>query len=584
MTIARTHFVPENAEKYRVCRRPAARVLGAAFTSLLAAAPLVMGACALGCSSEPTANMVSTGAGEFELTQDSVPGTLIRPGRSVGPVRLGATYGSLKSTLDPTGTAPAFGANNVVFASYPSLGLEIVFASTAPAALTDDARVLSVGALNATPAGIPFVGIAAPGERRDVIEQRLGKGENTGDTVFYSAGLGIRYASADAADAVAKTVSVFPAYRIQTRVPEMRGPVATSPSFPRRSEPLDLGVRGTKGAKSLGVVDMHLHPGFFGRIPATTKPFIVNSVPPFLKVHVPAVSAQGLDPWAPELGIRAQTELAGVGHAVLFAVYTQKTTGYMTNEEVEAIVTDARNRAADGLPWAFALASINFFDGYVKEDGTVDEAVARRRLAALSEYFEQRRDVFVGIKLAHAHQGVAFDDARYLGVYDVAAKSQVPVYLHTGFTPFPGGKNLPAYYDPQGLENTIINFPNVTFVLGHVGQGDPTAVEHCLQLATKYPNVFLEISALNRPLVVDDDGDAIPPDPSKPQYPYVIAQVKARGLIDKTIFGTDGPQSAGTVKKYSGLLRQAMTDNAYTPEETAAVMGGNFQRVYFPSR
>ena len=527
----------------------------------LSALVLSAACCASGCSST-----VGPDEGSDQVEQDLSLGSFIWPGRSVGSVRLGMTYGQVKGILGP---ASAFGANNIVLAIYPQRGLEIVFASPEPSTLTDEARVISLGAAGST----PFNGFVRPGLRRDAVEQRFGKGETAGDTSFYPQGFGVRYDKADAADAVAKTVSVFPSYSIEIQPPEMRSPFP----YPRRSLPLAL------AGKSLGVVDMHLHPGFFGRIPASTKPFIVNAVPPFLKAHLPAVSSQGLDPWAPHLGIQAQTKQAGVDHAVLFAVYTQKTTGFITNEEVEAIVTDPRNRAADGLPWAFALASIDFFDGYVRPDGTVDQNVARWRLSALAGYFERRRDVFIGIKLAHAHQGVAFDDARYLGVYDVAAKARVPVYLHTGFTPFPGGKNQPAFYDPQGLENTILNFPQVKFVLGHVGQGDPTAVRHCLELAKKYSNVFLEISALNRPLVVDDDGDAVAPNPSSPQYPYVIQQIKARGLVDKTLFGTDGPQGAGTVKTYAGLIRQAMVDEGYTAEQIAAVMGKNFQRVYFPS-
>lgn len=499
------------------------------------------------------------------IDQDLAGALSISPGRSVGRVRLGMTYAELKGILGPT---QAFGANNVVFAPYPQHGLEIVFSSSQASSLDDDARVLSIGATEAA----TFAGPVRPGERRDAIEKRVGAGESTGDTVFYAQGLGVKYDKPSGADSIAKTVSVFAPYRIETIPPRMQPP---SPGMSRR-EPLDL------GGKSLGIVDMHLHPGFFGRIPIAAKSLFANSVPPFMKAHLPAVASHGLDPWAPDLGIHAQTMLAGVNHAVLFAVYTQKTTGFFSNEDLEEILTDPRNQAADGLPWAFGFASIDF-DGYLKADGTVDEDRAASRLRALSGYLERRRDLFIGIKLAHAHQGVAFDDRRYLGVYDVAAQFGVPVYLHTGFTPFPGGQNKPAFYDPSNLENTITNYPSVKFVLGHVGQGDPAAVEHSLDLAARYPNVYLEISALNRPLLVDDDEHPVTPDPAKPQYPYVLEQVKARGLVSKTLFGTDGPQSAGMVRSYVSLIRQAMVDKGYSEAEVSAVMGKNFERIYFPN-
>lgn len=532
--------------------RRTATLLSIVFTAACASA---------GCSSAPSEEPVD------ETSQELGGASFVWPGWSVGRVRLGMTYAQVKAILGP---APqAFGANNVLFALYPARGLEIVFSSSQGTTLSDDARVLSIGA-NDT---VTFNGLVKPGATRTAIEQGWGAGESVGDTVFYPYGFAVKYASTDPT-AIAKSITVFRGYRIETRAPEMTSPFP----WPRHSTPLNL------QGKSLGIVDMHLHPGFFGRIPGTTKPFLANAVPPFVKSHLPAISREGLDPWAPNLGIRAQTEMAGVDHAVLFAVYTQKTTGFMTNEEVESIVTSPHNSAPDGLPWAFAMASINFFDGYVRADGTLDPVVSARRLAALSGYFDRRRDVFIGIKLAHAHQGVAFDDVRYLGVYDVAAQYHVPVYVHTGFTPFPGGQNMPAFYDPQGLSNTIINSPDVTFVLGHVGQGDPRSVEHALDLAKNHGNVYLEISALARPLLVDDDGDAIAPDPTKPQLPYVLQEIKARGLVDKTLYGSDGPQGAGTVKSYSALVQQTMVAQGYSPAEIEAVMGGNFRRAYFPGQ
>lgn len=524
--------------------------------SILVSSSLVAAA---GCSVESEADPAE------ESQQELGFGTFIWPGRSIGNVRLGMSYAQVKARIGPA--TQAFGQNNVMFALYPARGLEIVFSSSQSTALSEDARVISIGANSAG----SFTGFVKPGEARSAIEQRFGQGESVGDTVYYPHGFAAKYASADPT-ALATAIAVFERYRIETKPAEMR------PPFPLwvRNKPLDL------GGKSLGIVDMHLHPGRFGRVPGTAKALFANFVPPFLKSHLPAITAEGLDPWAPNLGIRAQTDLAQVDHAVLYAVYTQKTTGFMTNEDVEAIVTDPRNKAPDGLPWAFAFASINFFDGFVRADGTVDALVAARRLSALSRYFERRRDVFIGIKLAHAHQGVAFDDARFLGVYDVAAEHRVPVYLHTGFTPFPGGQNLPAFYDPLGLENTILNQPDVTFVLGHVGQGDARSVNHSLDLAAKHANVYLEISALARPLLVDEDGDPLQPDSTKPQLPWVLEQIKARGLVGKTLYGSDGPQSAGMVKTYTDLVQQTMASAGYTPQEIAAVMGGNFQRVYFP--
>lgn len=486
-------------------------------------------------------------------------GMPIEAGVGVGAVKLGATYATAKAALGPA--TMTLGLNHLAFARYPSLGMELVVGSSIADDASDDAAILAIGVTGTT----GYAGKARPGMSRAEIEAALGKAPDTADTVvYYPSGLSITY-QAD----VATNVAVFAPYQPVTAAPEMT-PAKTTGAPGAKPDP-----------KKVGVVDMHLHPGFVGRLPSATKGFLIGSTPAFSRPYAPGIFKAQLDPFEPFVGIQRQTERAAVQHAVLFAVYTQKTTGFYANEDLEATLTDPRNVAPDGLPWAWGLASVNFFDGYVKDDGTLDETIAKSRLAALSSYFEKRRDLFIGIKLAHAHQAVAFDDPRYLGAYDVAAKHGVPVYLHTGFSPFPGSKTEPAYYDPAGLESVVVNHPNVSFVLGHVGQGDLSAVEHCLGLAKKHPNVYLELSALNRPLLRDADGHDIATPTMDPQYPWVVQEIKKRGIVDKAIFGTDGPQYSGMVKSYLGLLTTAMQDAGYGADEQHAVLAGNFLRVYF---
>lgn len=294
--------------------------------------------------------------------------------------------------------------------------------------------------------------------------------------------------------------------------------------------------------RTMSVVDMHLHPGRYGQIPASARAFTVAAIPELARLYAPAVFRELLDPYAEHVGIREQTRWAGVDHALLYAVYTYRTSGWFSNEQLDATLADAeRNaRAPDGMPWAWGLASIDFFGDW--------ESDAARRLDALASFLEaDRGGRIVGIKLAHAHQAVAFDDPRYLGVYDVAARYGVPVLLHTGFSPFPNAKTEPAYYDPEGLAQVVMQHDGkhgagrVDFVLSHVGQGDLRSVQHALALAQRSDNVYLEISALARPLLVDGDGHAVTS--TEPQYPFVLSEIHARGLAARTIYGSDGRSS-----------------------------------------
>jgi hypothetical protein len=328
--------------------------------------------------------------------------------------------------------------------------------------------------------------------------------------------------------------------------------------------------------RALPVVDMHLHPGDYATMAPAGKAFIAQNLPPSLALYAPALLDRLSDPYAPHVGIAAQTELAGVDHAVLFAVYTHHTTGYFTNEALASSLLDARNRVAGSdEPWAFGYASVNFDDW--------DADVAGERLAALRSYFVAHPQLFRGIKLAHAHQQVPFTDAAYQGIYQLAAELEVPVLLHTGFSPFPGAATDPAFYDPLGLEAVITTFDGahgagrVEFVLSHVGQGDARAVAHALDLAAAHDNVWLELSALGRPLVVGLDGQ--PVSATEPQYPFVLAQIRERGLVARALFASDGPQYSGAVRTYLTRMVAGMQAAGYTTDEIAAVLAGNFARL-----
>ncbi|MCB9596136.1 MAG: amidohydrolase family protein [Sandaracinaceae bacterium] len=330
----------------------------------------------------------------------------------------------------------------------------------------------------------------------------------------------------------------------------------------------DVDVDGTR----VEVIDPHLHPGTFGRIAERGRGFIVDGLPPFARLYAPALIDRLLDPWAPHIGIRAQADWAGIDQVLLLAVYTPQTTGFFENAALDERLAAPRN--ADG--WARGLASVRF------------DVWSPENLEHLESWLEAHPERFAGIKLAHAHQAVTFDDPEYLGVYDVAARQGVPVLLHTGFSPFPGSQTDPAYYDPSGLAAVIEAYDGahgmgrVDFVLSHVGQGDARAVAHAIELAAAHDNVWLELSALGRPTLIDASGE--PATSSEPQYPYVLEQVLARDLVDRTMFATDGPQFSGMMRRYVQTILGGLRDAGYTVEQIAAVMGGNARALFFERR
>ena len=320
------------------------------------------------------------------------------------------------------------------------------------------------------------------------------------------------------------------------------------------------------------VVDAHLHtfesPGDFNLVGKGT---IVRQLPSFVVPYYSALAEKIGDPFAPVLGIEDQLLWAGVDRGVVFATYTHHTVGYATNRHIEKLIWDDRNEDEQGRPRFLGMGSVIL-------DEFQDEAIRAQRLEALESYLIDER--VIGIKLAHAHQGVAFDDPVLDDLYALAARHGTPVLLHTGVSPFPGTKTEQEYTNPAGLETVINRFDGlgedgrVEFILSHVGTADARATNASLELAASYDNVWLELSALGQDMIFDING--LESEVTGPQHPWIIEDILALGLVDRTIFATDGPQQSGKVRTYLGEIINSMKEAGYTVDEMARVLSGSF--------
>lgn len=302
----------------------------------------------------------------------------------------------------------------------------------------------------------------------------------------------------------------------------------------------------------LPVVDMHLHQGEWNLIPEATREFLASRFPAPLGYVAERTAESALD----AAGVLEQLDEAGVSQGALFAVYAGRTVGVATNEYVAAQVQVDPARL-------WGLASLR-----LDEWNTAADA----ELAALEAALEQPN--FVGIKLAHAHQHVRFDDGRFEALWALAAATGRPVYLHTGPSPFPGTASEPPYTDPAYFEATIAAWPDATFILGHIGYDfinkAPGALDTCVRLAQTYPNVWLEPSALG------SRGS----DPTGENLITAYAAMKEGGVVDRVIYGSDGPQSPGFVAEYLERSLAAMEAAGYSADEARAVLATNFALAF----
>ena len=304
------------------------------------------------------------------------------------------------------------------------------------------------------------------------------------------------------------------------------------------------------GDATLDAADMHLHFGEWGAIPPSTRTFLAGNFPFPLGLN----SEQTAEGVVTGEGILSQLDRAGVRRGLLFAVYAPRTVGVATNEQalVEMAVDPER---------LLALGSLRV-DSWARDRDL--------QLDALRSMLDEPG--VVGIKLAHAHMHFRMDDPDYFGIYDVADEYGVPVYVHTGRSPFPGTAQEAPYTEAQFLEEAITAYPDVPFILGHLGHDfEPDFTEPLdvvLELAQRHENVWLEPSALS------DDADF--------RLPYAMDRMRQDGLVDRIIWGSDGPQSPGFVDRYVDATVEAMLASDYSVDEAQAVLAGNFDRAFLP--
>ena len=327
----------------------------------------------------------------------------------------------------------------------------------------------------------------------------------------------------------------------------------------------------------IDVVDLHMHPGRYEDLGPIGRDFLRKTLPNFLPLKLKDFSLTVaanflLNPYGKFIGIKTEAEQAGINRVGLFAVYAPMTWGVTSNESVIQYLDDERNWNHRGKPYFFGLASIKMQEWDKNEGQQLDQL--RKALS---------HPQMKGIKLAFIHNSIPLSDERYDSVYEVARDRHVPVYHHIGSSPlrkltdFKDGSEQENYiksYDPAGLERAIAKYPEVPFIMGHLGYDfnheGYSFSEKVFELASRYPNVYLEISAF---------GDSIH-DPEGEEMRSMLEIIKARRLVDRTIYGSDGPNVPGGTKKYlTGTLR-AMEQVGYTHDEVEAVLAKTTRRLF----
>ncbi len=188
------------------------------------------------------------------------------------------------------------------------------------------------------------------------------------------------------------------------------------------------------------------------------------------------------------------------------------------------------------------------------------DAAAMRRLTEEN----LRREGCVGIKLYPGYNAVYITDPCFDFVYELAAKYEKPVAVHTGMTAMPGAQL--RYCHPLTVDAAAAQHPGVQFVMCHFG--NPFLADAAAVLE-KNPNVCADLSGL-----LEGRFDAARYYARQAGY---LAQLKAWIAYvddyDRFLFGTDFP--AVNLKEYRGFIEHLIPRS-----EWDRVFFDNANRVY----
>lgn len=236
--------------------------------------------------------------------------------------------------------------------------------------------------------------------------------------------------------------------------------------------------------------------------------------------------------------LRAEMETHGIRYALVLSSYAVTPDRPSTRDILELVGNDSRIGVVAG----------------VRLGQDRDE-----ELAELRDLLEAGR--IKGLKLYPGYVPFYVHDTGLRELYALAGRFRVPVMIHTGDTYAP--KARVKYAHPLTVDEAAVEFPDVTFVLCHLG--NPWFAD-AMEVVYKNENVFADISGLTLGAFEERFER------------FALGKVnEALAYINnpsKLLFGSDWPIS--DIESYLHFARQLDA----TPEEREGLLWRNAARVF----
>ncbi len=214
-----------------------------------------------------------------------------------------------------------------------------------------------------------------------------------------------------------------------------------------------------------------------------------------------------------------ELDVAGLTHAVVLPIDTRRTRGQAiyTNEQITEL-----------------MAMSDRLIGFASLDPLAADAPGQLTRAS--------RDLGLrGLKLHPSAQEFYPDERAAYPLYERAAESGIPIVFHAGLSWQP--KARLKYAHPLRFEDVAADFPTLNLVLAHLRW--PWVTE-AVALALKYPNVYLDTSAL----CFDNPRDFL----RFAMTQQVPLGVFERSLRHQLVFGSNYPRVE--IKNMARVVRQ----------------------------
>ncbi len=147
---------------------------------------------------------------------------------------------------------------------------------------------------------------------------------------------------------------------------------------------------------------------------------------------------------------------------------------------------------------------------------------------------------FIG-EILSQYYGISPSDEKLFPYYALAEKYGIPVGIHTGLAgPNHGSPNFKVSLGkPILMENLLQKFPKLKVWIMHAGA---PFLEETIALMKYYPNVYIDISAINNPYIFP-----------KQEFQNIIKTFIDAGFEDRIMFGSDNGDIKLTIENVENL-------------------------------